>query len=108
MEQLTITRKEGADYILFELSGVFNAYTAVNVQSKVYDAIQKQNVVLDLSKVVELDAAAMGTIMAAHNDADECGTKLYLMSLSNEADREILATGFKDLFHIIHSVTEVA
>ena len=64
MEQLTVTRKEGADYILFELSGAFNAYTAVNIQTKLYETIEKQNVVLDLANVVELDASALGVIMA--------------------------------------------
>ena len=107
MEQLTVTRKEGADYILFELSGAFNAYTAVNIQTKLYETIEKQNVVLNLANVVELDASALGVIMAAHNDAEEYHTKLYLMSLSNEADKAILSTGFKELFRIINSVTEV-
>ena len=107
MEQLTVTRKEGADYILFELSGAFYACTAVNIQTKLYETIEKQNVVLDLANVVELDASALGVIMAAHNDAEEYHTKLYLMSLSNEADKAILSTGFKELFRIINSATEV-
>ena len=107
MEQLTVTRKEGADYILFELSGSVNAYTAVNIQTKLYETIEKQNVVLDLANVVELDASALGVIMAAHNDTEEYHTILYLMSLSNEADKAILSTGFKELFRIINSVTEV-
>ena len=108
MEQLTITKKEGADYILFELNGAFNAYTAVNIQNKIYSEIQTHNVVLDLTNVIQLDAAAMGVIMAAHNDAEENHTKLYLMKLSNEAEKTISATGFRDLFRIINSVTEVA
>ena len=62
---------------------------------------------LDCAKLVELDDAAMGSIMAAHNDAEKAGTKLYLLALSNEADKEIMRTGFKELFHIINSVTEV-
>ena len=104
---MTVTRKEGADYILFELIGAFNAYTAVNIQTKLYETIEKQNVVLDLANVVELDASALGVIMTAHNDAEEYHTKLYLMSLSNEADKAILSTDFKELFRIINSVTEV-
>lgn len=108
MEQLTITQKEGAEYILYELNGALNAYTVVNLQSKLYKSIQKYNVVLDMSNVVELDAAGMGTIMAAHNDAEEYKTKLFLMSLSNEVDKVVLATGFKNLFRIISSVTEVS
>ena len=108
MEQLTVTRKEGADYILFELNGAFNAYTAQNIQNKIYKEIESHNVVLDLSEVIQLDASAVGIIMAAHNDAEEYNTKLYLMQLSNESEKAIAATGFRDLFRIINSVTEVA
>lgn len=107
MEQLTVIKKDGLEYVLYELSGVFNAHTAVNIQNKIYDSIKKYNVVLDLSKVVVLDASAMGIIMAAHNDGEKYGKKLYLLSLSNECDKVILSTGFKKLFNIISSVTEV-
>ena len=34
-------------------------------------------------------------------------SSVYLLSLSNEAEKEINATGFKDLLKIINSVTEV-
>ncbi len=108
MELLTVTEKDGTDYKLYELKGGLNAYTLVNLASKVYEKIQKTNVVLDMANVVELDAAGMGMIMAAHNDGEESGKKLYLLSISNEVDRQILATGFKDELNIISSVTEVA
>ncbi|MEE1212442.1 MAG: anti-sigma factor antagonist [Treponema sp.] len=107
MEQLTFTKKDGSDYILLTLSGDFNAYTAQNIQSEIYSTIEKTNLVLDLANVNVLDAAAMGIIMAAHNDAEEYSKRLYLMSPSNEVDRQLLATGFKELFNIINSVTEV-
>ena len=45
--------------------------------------------------------------MAAFNDADEYGHKLYFMSLSNEAEKALSSTGFKSLFNLINSVTEV-
>ena len=108
MEQLTVTKKEGANCILFELTGALNAYTAQTVQGKIYSEIQRYNVVLDLGKVIQVDSSALGVMMAAHKDAEENHTKLYLMKLSNEADKAIQSTGFKDLFRIINSVTEVA
>ncbi|MBQ5472467.1 MAG: STAS domain-containing protein [Treponema sp.] len=106
MEQLTVTKKDGNNYTEYELAGAFNAYTAPTVQNKIYKSIAKMNVVLDLSKVEELDSAGMGVIMAAHNDAEEFNTKLYLLSPSNEVENELLETGFRDLFRIITSVTE--
>ena len=76
MEQLTFTKKDGSDYILLTLSGDFNAYTAQNIQSEIYSTIEKTNLVLDLANVNVLDAAAMGIIMAAHNDAEEYSKRL--------------------------------
>ncbi len=107
MEQLTVKEKSGANYVLFEMIGSFNAYTSSVAQNKIYDAIKFTNVVLDLAKVDELDMAAMGIIMAAINDGQETGHSVYLKSLSNEADKQVSATGFKDLLKIINSVTEV-
>lgn len=107
MEQLIVKQKSGANYVLFEMTGVFNAYTAHVAQNKIYESIKTNNVVLDLSKIVELDMAAMGIIMAAINDGAESGYSVYLKSLSNEADKQVTATGFKDLLKIINSVTEV-
>ncbi len=108
MEQLTIIEKDGANYHLYELEGSLNAYTLGEFEQTLYEAVQKNNIVLDMSRLVELDPAGIGCLMAAFNDADEVGHKLYFMSISNEAEKTIAGTGFKYLFNIINSVTEVA
>ena len=45
MEQLNITEKKGANYILLELKGGVNAYTIGDLQSKVYTDIQTTNLI---------------------------------------------------------------
>ena len=107
MEQITITEKDGANYHLYELEGALNAYTLGEFQDTLYDAVQKNNVVLDMSRLIELDASGIGLLMAAFNDSEEAGHKLYFMTMSNEADKAIAATGFKYVFNLINSVTEV-
>ena len=107
MEQLSIVEKDGANYHLYELDGALNAYTLGEFQDTLYDAVQKNNVVLDLSRLVELDASGIGLLMAAFNDSEDAGHKLYFMTMSNEADKAIAATGFKYVFNLINSVTEV-
>ncbi|MBR6340675.1 MAG: STAS domain-containing protein [Treponema sp.] len=107
MEQITITEKDGANYHLYELEGALNAYTLGEFQETLYDAVQKNNVVLDMSRLIELDASGIGLLMAAFNDSEEVGHKLYFMTMSNEADKAIAATGFKYVFNLINSVTEV-
>ena len=107
MEQLSIVEKDGANYHLYELDGALNAYTLGEFQETLYDAVKSNNIVLDMSKLVELDATGIGFLMAAFNDSEDAGYSLYFMSLSNEAEKAIASTGFKNLFNLINSVTEV-
>ncbi|MBS7295631.1 MAG: STAS domain-containing protein [Treponema sp.] len=107
MEQLTIIEKEGANYKQFVMEGALNAYTVGEFQDNLYKAVLENNVVLDMSKLIEMDPSGMGVLMAAFNDCADAGYKLYFMSMSNEAERTISSSGFKSLFHIISSVTEV-
>ena len=107
MEQITITEKDGANYHLYELEGALNAYTLGEFQDTLYDAVQKNNIVLDLSRLIELDASGIGLLMAAYNDSEDAGHKLYFGAMSNEAEKAIAATGFKYVFNLINSVTEV-
>lgn len=107
MEQLTIVEKEGANYRLFELIGALNAYTMGEFQNILYEAVLKNNIVLDMSKLIELDPSGIGFLMSAFNDSEDVGNKLYFMSMSNESEKAIAATGFKSEFHLINSVTEV-
>lgn len=107
MDQLTLNEKNGANYVLLELSGSINAYTITEFQEKVYNYIQTNNVVLDLSQVLSIDSAGLGVIMAGFNDGMKSGKKLFFMNPSEGAKKAIDATGFSDTFNFIHSVTEV-
>lgn len=107
MEQLTVIEKDGANYKQFVLEGALNAYTISEFQDNLYSSVLEHNVVLDMSKLIELDPSGLGLLMAAFNDCDDAGHKLYFMSMSNEAEKAITSTGFKYLFNLISSVTEV-
>ncbi len=106
MEQLSIVEKDGANYKLYELEGALNAYTIGEFQTKLYEDVAKNNVVLDMSKLVELDPSGIGVLMAAFNDAEDTSHRLFFLSMSNESERAIASTGFKNVFNIINSVTE--
>lgn len=108
MDQLAINEKIGPNYMLLELSGIINGYTMSEFTEKTYRFIIDTNVVLDLNLVSGIDSAAMGVIMAAHNDGEKNGTKLFLMNPSEKARHALDKTGFTDTFNIIHSVTEVS
>lgn len=107
MEQLSITEKRGANYILYELIGDYNSYTVGDLQSKILEKIETTNVVLDLSQVLTIDSTGMGTLFAAFNKGLETGFKLYLLNMSFSASNTVKETGFLEAFNIIQSVTEV-
>lgn len=107
MEQLTVIEKEGANYKQFVLEGALNAYTISEFQDNLYMSVLYNDVVLDMSKLIELDPSGLGVLMAAFNDSEEAGHKLYFMSMSNESEKVIASSGFKHLFNLIASVTEV-
>ncbi|MBO4403945.1 MAG: STAS domain-containing protein [Treponema sp.] len=107
MEQLTITEKVGANYILLELNGTVTAYTVNELQEKVYNYILDTNVVLDMSQVYQLDSAGVGIIIGAHNDGEGSGTKVYILNPSDYARHSLERTGFMDTFNVISSVMEI-
>lgn len=107
MEQLAIVEKRGANYILFELTGSVNSYNIDELQNRVFEEIKTNNVVLDLSQIVDIDSTGMGMLFAAFNDSLESGKKLYLMNMSFSAMNTVKETGFLEAFNVIQSVTEV-
>lgn len=107
MDQLKITEKNGANYILLELNGVINSYTSSEFSSKVYGHIVNTNLVLEMSQVETIDSTGIGIIMAGFNDGLDSKHKLYIMNPSPASRQAIDDTGFSDTFFFIHSVTEV-
>ncbi len=107
MELLHINEKTGANYVLLELNGTINNYTALEFQTKLWGNIKTTNVVLDLSQIDEIDSTGVGTILAGFNDGKEAKKKLYIMNPSPAAREALEDTGFASLFDFIHSVTEV-
>lgn len=108
MDQLVLREKVGANYMLMEIEGVVNAYTDAELQEKLYRYITDINVVLDMNLVTQLDSSGVGTVLAAFNDGEKYGTKLFIMNPSESVRRALERTGFYDMFYVIHSVTEVS
>lgn len=108
MNQLALKEKIGVNYMLLELTGTLDSYTITELQEKLFEYIADTNFVLDLSQIIQVDSSGVGVILAGHNDAESSGTKLFIMNPSEPVKRALERTGFFDMFHIIHSVTEVS
>lgn len=108
MEQLSITEKQGSNYILYEISGVMNTYTITELAEKFDENIKKSNIVADLERIESIDSVGVGLIMATHNDGEDNNRHFYIMNPSAPARIALEETGFYDVFEIIHAVTEVS
>lgn len=107
MENISISEKSGSNYTLLEVAGTINSYTYTEFQDKVYSIVKQTNLVLDLSRVVNLSSSGLGVLMSALDDAEEAGKKLYVMKPSEVVRLAIESTGFSDMFTVIYSLTEV-
>ncbi len=107
MEHISITEKSGPNYALLEVSGTINSYTCTEFQGKVYALIKETNLVLDLSRVTNISSSGLGVIMAAWDDGEVNGNKLYIMKPSEIVRLALESTGFSELFTLIYSLTEV-
>ena len=107
MENIAITEKTGPNYALLEVAGTINSYTYTEFQAKVYALIKQTNLVLDLSRVVNLSSSGLGVLMAALDDGEALGNKLYVMKPSEVVRLAIESTGFSEMFTVIFSLTEV-
>ncbi|HNQ96759.1 MAG: STAS domain-containing protein [Spirochaetales bacterium] len=107
MESISIVEKNGPNYALLEVAGTINSYTYTEFQDKVYSLIKETNLVLDLSRVTNLSSSGLGVIMAAFDDGETVGNKLYIMKPSEVVRLAIESTGFSEMFTVIYSLTEV-
>lgn len=107
MEQIVIKEKKGVNYVLLEVSGVLNSYTYIDFQTKVFSIAKEKNLVIDMAEITNLSSSGLGVLLAAYDDAEERGNKIYIMRPSLIAQKAIESTGFADCFPIIFSLTEV-
>ncbi|MBO6218175.1 MULTISPECIES: STAS domain-containing protein [unclassified Treponema] len=107
MEQLSITEKQGANYVIYEIAGAMNTYTVTELAEKLDEMIKKSNVVVDMERVETIDSVGVGLLMATFNDGEDNNHHFYIMNPSAPARIALEETGFYDVFEIIHAVTEV-
>lgn len=107
MENVTITETMHSTFVLLEVVGAINSYTYKEFESKIYGYIKKTNIVLELSRVRNLSSSGLGILMAAFDDGEETGHKIYFLNPSDIVKLAIDSTGFSEAFNIIQSINEV-
>lgn len=107
MENLEIKEEQLQNCILLTISGNLNSFTYGEFEEKIYAAIKKDDVVLELSKVTNMSSSGLGVLMSAHDDGEDVGNEIYILNPSEIVKLAIDSTGFSDMFKVIHSVDEV-
>jgi|UniRef100_A0A7C3HZ40 anti-anti-sigma factor len=107
MDHLNITERQGDTYVMLEIIGTVNSYTYTDFQQRVYNLIERTNLVLDMSRVSSLSSSGLGVLMSAVELGQERGHRLYIMNPSEIVRMAIDSTGFPELFPIIRSLNEV-
>lgn len=108
MEQLGIQEKRAPNYNLLELSGEVTSYTFAEFEKMAYDLMDKNNLVLDLAEVNEIDSSGLSVILGSYNGAKNAGYTLFLLRPSRQVMEALEKTGFLSVFRRIYSVTEIA
>ena len=107
MDNLKISSTNSAKLQLLHISGAINSYTFTEFETKIFDAIKKSDVVLDMSAVSHLSSSGLGVLMSANEEGEGLGHNIYIMQPSNAVKLAIDFTGFSEMFNFINSIDEV-
>jgi anti-anti-sigma factor len=106
MDQLKVTETKKDRYTLLTIEGSLNSYTYSDFQNKLYELIEKTNVVVEMTNVSNLSSAGLGVLMSAIETGEEKGYKLYILKPSEVVKLAIESTGFSDHFNSVQSESE--
>ncbi|MCX8029260.1 MAG: STAS domain-containing protein [Brevinematales bacterium] len=106
-KKLIMDISDKGNYYVIKVKGSINSYTYDDFQKQLYESIEKKSVCIDLSEVDNLSSAGLGTIMYAIEKAEEKNFKVYILSPSPIVLEAINSTGFKSMFNIISSLSEI-
>ena len=108
MEDLKIVGTNNADFQLLKISGAINSYTFTEFETKIFDAVEASDVVLDLSNVSHLSSSGLGVLMSAREEGEEVSHKIYILKPSAVVKMAIDSTGFTDMFSFINSIDDIS
>ncbi|HUX38043.1 MAG TPA: STAS domain-containing protein [Rectinemataceae bacterium] len=107
MTQLDISERQDESRVILLVSGPINSYTFSEFQQKLDRATAKGEVVIDMEKVTTLSSAGIGVIMAALDDAEAAGKKLFILKPSEIARLAFESTGFMERFPVFQNLKEL-
>lgn len=100
-------KKEGT--AVFSLEGRLDSTTSTDVDKKILDAINNENIrfiILDFSKLEYLSSAGIRILVHCHKEIEKVGGKIVLASLPKPIEHVLYITGFLPYFKIYDSISQ--
>ena len=107
MTGISIQISEENGFTILTISGPINSYTFTELQEKISKYAGKVNLAIHLGGVTTMTSAGIGVILAAIEDSEASGKKLFIIAPSEIARLAMESTGFMDSFPIVHSIKEL-
>ncbi|HOX12681.1 MAG TPA: STAS domain-containing protein [Spirochaetia bacterium] len=108
MNQLTVEEIRETGRTILQIAGPVNSYTFTDFQEKIFKAVRRSDIVVDMEKVTTLSSAGLGVLMAAMEDAEGAGRKIWILRPSEIVRLAIESTGFSDRFPVAQSMKDLA
>ena len=96
--ELHIDAERSATEVVFRCIGRINSSTCHELQEAVRGALQRTNVVLDLSRVNHMDSSGLGTLVGLWVSAKKAGRQIELVSLSDRVKELLHLTSLDKVF----------
>ncbi len=107
MTGISIQSSERGKFTVLTISGPINSYTFSELQEKVLKLAGQKDLAIDLSGVSSMTSAGIGVMLAAVEDAEAEGKKIFIVAPSEISRLAIESTGFLETFPIIQSLKDL-
>ncbi|MBN1519188.1 MAG: STAS domain-containing protein [Spirochaetales bacterium] len=107
MTGISIEASERGKFTVLSVNGPINSYTFTELQEKTMKHVGKSDLAIDLSGVTSMTSAGIGVILAAIEDAEAAGKRIFMIGPSEVARLAIESTGFSERFPTLASVKDL-
>lgn len=107
MTGISVEPSERGKYTVLTVAGPINSYTFTELQEKTMKHAGKVDLAIDLSGVSTMTSAGIGVILAAIEDAETAGKRIFIVAPSEVSRLAIESTGFAERFPTVASLKEL-
>ncbi len=107
MTGISVEPSQKGKFTVLTVQGPINSYTFTELQEKAMNYAGKSDLAIDLSGVSTMTSAGIGVILAAIEDAEAAGKRIFIVQPSEVARLAIESTGFGDRFPTVATMKDL-